>query len=128
MKTILYSLLFIALLAGCKDNASNQETDDSTVNSISFTGDYIHFDQMAVLSTNKEIYAVKINDKALELDKKADGFKKSAFDMVKVTVTGKLIPNPLKKANGDGWEEMLIIDKIVEVGEGDVKSVIPRPK
>jgi len=48
--------------------------------------------------------------------------------MVKVVVTGELIANPRRAETGDGWEQMLVIDKIIEVSKATTSSVIKAPQ
>ncbi|BAO54947.1 hypothetical protein [Nonlabens marinus] len=128
MKYVLISLLFLTLATSCKD----QETvEDPAVTlapgEVAYKGDYIHIGDAAVLSTEDAIYAVEIDDRAGELDQRAEEFMRTPYDMVQVVVTGELIPNPRKKETGEGWDEMLLIDKIIEVRKSSSSSVMQAP-
>ncbi len=122
------SILFLTLATSCKEAES---TEDSSITlapgEVTFKGDYIHIGSAAVLSTDDAIYAVEIDDRVGELDQRAEEFMRTPYDMVQVVVTGELVPNPRKKETGEGWDEMLLIDKIIEVRKSSSSSVMQAP-
>jgi hypothetical protein len=118
MKYILASLFLVVLASSCKDN---------TIDEIQYKGEYVHIGDAAVLSTDDDIYAVKIDDNAAKLDAQAEEFMRTPYDMVQVIVTGELIPNPRKQETGEGWDEMLVIDKIIEVRKSSSSAVMKEP-
>ena len=122
------SILFLTLATSCKEAES---TEDSSITlapgEVTYKGDYIHIGSAAVLSTDDAIYAVEIDDRVGELDQRAEEFMRTPYDMVQVVVTGELVPNPRKKETGEGWDEMLLIDKIIEVRKSSSSSVMQAP-
>ncbi|WP_194851685.1 component of SufBCD complex [Nonlabens antarcticus] len=127
MKYALISLLLLLLITGCKEEKSSENNYGLADNEVSYKGEYIHVGNAAVLTTADEIYAVQIDDMAGELDQQAKEFMRTPYDMVQVIVTGKLIPNPRKVGTGEGWEQMLVIDKIIEVRKAKTSSVMKAP-
>ncbi|PRP67853.1 component of SufBCD complex [Nonlabens agnitus] len=127
MRSLLLSLfLCIGLLVGCKNESEPKSTEENvlTYDEPRYKGDFIYLADAAVLSTSDDIYAVKIDEKATELASKAKEFQRTPYDMVQVVVTGELVPNPLKAETGEGWDQMLVIDKIIEVRKSKSSSVI----
>ncbi|SCY31659.1 NlpE-like protein with OB domain [Nonlabens sp. Hel1_33_55] len=130
MKAFFLSILFLCLLTGCKSDTEKSDAPDGTEMSNDepqFKGEFIYLADAAVLSTSNDIYAVKIDDKLTELAEKAKEFQRTPYDMVQVTVTGELVPNPVKAETGEGWDQMIVIDKIIEVRKSGSSSVISAP-
>jgi hypothetical protein len=125
---IAFNLLFLLILAtSCKDQETIGDNNSNTADEVSFKGDYIHIGDAAVLSTEDEIYAVRIDDKSGKLDEKGKQFMKTPYDMVQVVITGELIPNPRKAETGEGWDQMIVIDKIIEVRKAKSSAVMQTP-
>jgi hypothetical protein len=125
---IAFNLLFLLILAtSCKDQETIGDNNSKTADEVSFKGDYIHIGDAAVLSTEDEIYAVRIDDKSGKLDEKGKQFMKTPYDMVQVVITGELIPNPRKAETGEGWDQMIVIDKIIEVRKAKSSAVMQTP-
>ncbi|KQC32459.1 hypothetical protein AAU57_03265 [Nonlabens sp. YIK11] len=126
MRSLLLSLFCIGLLVGCKNESEPKSTKENvlTYDEPRYKGDFIYLADAAVLSTSDDIYAVKIDEKVTELASKAKEFQRTPYDMVQVVVTGELVPNPLKAETGEGWDQMLVIDKIIEVRKSKSSSVI----
>ncbi|TWO32139.1 hypothetical protein E1J38_009945 [Seonamhaeicola sediminis] len=76
------------------------------------SGDYVFHGDAAVLQTDTLIYGVIINEKALELNKKAEPLKKQPTDMVRVELKG--IINK-EKHETILWEDKLEILEILKV-------------
>jgi len=77
-----------------------------------YKGDFIYYADAAVLQTPEEVYGVVINKKAEELAQKAKAFQTEPTDMVRVEVSGFLIP---KDSLEEGWPFKLDIKKIISV-------------
>lgn len=114
MRIATFSLLFILVLVSCKKETA-VESQDNTTSSTSFKGEYLHYGDAAVFITQGDYYAVQLDEKVEELDTQAQQIKKTPFDMVTVVLTGALAPNTFKEKNGNGWDQMLVIDEIIEV-------------
>ena len=109
MKKILLFVFVISVL-GCKNSTENksESTDDSTI----ITGNYIFFEDAAVLQNDVEIYGVILNDLAKELNKKAAPLKTNDTDMVSVKVKGIISTeeDPVIL-----WEKKLEIVEIISI-------------
>jgi hypothetical protein len=127
MKHALGFLLLLVLATGCKDQETVEDSNDLEVGEVSYKGDYIHINDAAVLSTADEIYAVRIDEKSADLDKQSKEFMRTPYDMVQVVITGELIPNPRKAETGEGWDQMIVIDKIIEVRKAKSSAVMQAP-
>ncbi len=131
-------LCFSLLLASCKNNTPEEPvTEDATEvqevqeipvpdGQVKLVGDYYcqPADSVAVLTTRQSIYAVRFDDMALKLNEAAQALKKEEYDMVQVTIHGTVEPNPYKLENGEGWDEMVSIKKIIEVSPALNNNVI----
>lgn len=126
MRIASLSLFLLLIATSCKDNAVGK-TEGLTVDEVRYKGDYIHLGDAAVISTEDEIYAIQIDDKIQELDERAKEFMRTPYDMVQIIVTGELKPNPRKQETGDGWDQMLVIDKIIEVRKATTSAVMQPP-
>jgi len=91
------------------------KTDNGEV----FTGDFVYYKDAAVLQTEQEIHGVVVNKKMKELADQAKAFQKEPTDMVKVEVSGILIP---KDTTEEGWPFKLDIKKIISVKALDPKE------
>lgn len=111
MRKILFLLLLATTIISCKkDTKNNQES--TTNNLVTLNGEFVYFDDAAVLQTNTDIYGVLVNDKLLELNKQAEQYKKEPTDMVKVQVQA-IITN--KKDDKILWENKAEITEIISV-------------
>lgn len=122
----LFSIILIAItLVSCKDQESTSDsyapeklerTAPIVIDNVTtFKGEFVYVTDAAVLTTKNEMYAVRIDEKMHELEALAKPLKKSEFDMVNVILKGELVPNPLKLETGEGWDQMLIIEEILEI-------------
>lgn len=97
-----------------KQTESNQEvTKDRTDNELTLNGNFIYYDNAAVLQTREEIYGVIVDSMLLVLDNQANAFKKEATDMIAVKVRAKLSD---KKDNTE-WKKKIEILEVIEVLE-----------
>ena len=109
MKNLLM-FVFVITVLGCKNNPkNNNETPDNTE---IIYGNYIFFDDAAVLQNDDEIYGVFLNDLAKELNKKAAPLKTNETDMVNVKVRGIVSTKDDPKIL---WEKKLEIVEIINV-------------
>ena len=81
-----------------------------------YRGDFIYLADAAVLTTQSEIYGVRIDEKMHDLDKAAQEHKKQSTDFVAVVVTAKKFP---KDPGTEGWPFILEIQEIVDVAPTD---------
>jgi len=109
MKKLLLFVFVISAL-GCKKNSknSNETIDDSKI----ITGNYIYFEDAAVLQNDVEIYGVILNDLAKELNEKAAPLKTNNTDMVRVKVRGTISTKENPKIL---WEKKLEIIEIISI-------------
>ena len=94
-----YNLLLIAIflfVAACTETVS---------------GEFLFYDNAAVLNTGSEIYGVVVDDKLHELHAQALTVQKDSFDMVQVYIKGLVYENP----NEEGWPKVVTIKEIDSV-------------
>jgi len=105
-------LVFAITILGCKNNSKNtsETTDDTTI----IKGNYIYFEDAAVLQNEVEIYGVILNDLTKELNKKAAPLKTNDTDMVKVEVRGIISTKENPKIL---WDNKLEIVEIISVSK-----------
>jgi len=77
----------------------------------SVTGEFLLYDNAAVLNTGSEIYGVVMDDKLHELHAQALTVQKDSFDMVQVYIKGVVSKNP----NEAGWPQVFTIKEIDSV-------------
>ena len=109
MKNLLM-FVFVITVLGCKNNSKNnsEATDDTTI----IKGNYIFFEDAAVLQNDVEIYGVYLNDLAKELNEKAAPLKTNETDMVRVEVKGIISAKEDPKIL---WEKKLEIVEIISI-------------
>tara|TARA_B110000483_G_scaffold13087_1_gene14875 strand:+ start:988 stop:1344 length:357 start_codon:yes stop_codon:yes gene_type:complete len=110
MKRILVFLLITSVLS-CKNSSPEGLT--------TIKGNYIYFEDAAVLQNENEIYGVFLNAKALELNEKAASFKTSSTDVIAVEITGIITT---KKDPKILWENKLEIINIIAVSASKEKD------
>jgi hypothetical protein len=109
MKHLLF-FVFAILVLGCKNNSkSTTEISDELT---TVKGNYIFFEDAAVLQNDVEIYGVFLNALAKKLNEKAAPLKTTDTDMVSVEVKG-IISN--KKDADILWENKIEIVEIISV-------------
>lgn len=127
MRALLASFMVLILVSSCKNEDASDNNEGLTIDQVRYKGEYIHLGDAAVITTADDIYAVKVDDMVKELDEKSEEFKRTPYDMVQVVLTGELMPNPKKAETGEGWDQMLVIDKIIEVRKGKMSTVMQAP-
>ena len=101
-----YYLPFIALLlfiAACTTQPKSEVQ--------SLAGEFLFYDNAAVLNTGSEIYGVVIDDKLHELHAQALTVQKDSFDMVQVYIKGVIPEN----SNKEGWPQVVTVKEIDSV-------------
>lgn len=133
MKKLLVVVLLSVYVTGCKsekkeeikDTSSNSEavTEDSKTAKqsdglIAIHGNYLYVaqDNAAVLQTSTQMYRVVINDMINKLNAQVDPLKKEPYDMVPITVRGKIFKN---EGATDEWENKIEIAEILKVSQPD---------
>lgn len=129
MNKIVFSVLSILVLIGCKNETQKTKSDsvDTEVAAIHsgmvvvYRGEFIYTDEAAVLMGKDFIYGVTINDKARELGEKVAPIKTEDNDMVPVVVSGTLTDKPEGK---ETWDKFITITNIIEVSKTPSKADI----
>lgn len=122
MKKIFFLTLVISMIVSCKNN-NKSNTNEDVLNSSNKTekqndelvlikGEFVFYEDAAVLQTSNDIYGVYINDKMLELNTLAKQYKIEPTDMVNVEIKVK-ISN--KKDDKILWENKVEIIEIINV-------------
>ena len=122
-KTILLAIILLTFIS-CKNN-SKSNTEDIPEDGITKTakqsdgltllkGDFIYFEDAAVLQTHREVYGVIINEKMHELNKQVQQYKVEITDMIPVEIRGEIIPKP---ENEEGWPYLIEIKEILNVSK-----------
>jgi len=116
MKTfkILILILLFSFSCNSKQNkvVSNEVVETKNNDLIILSGDYVFYNNAAVLQTNKNVYGIIINEKVNELNEKLSSIKKDEFDFIPVILKGRL---QNKDKNDEGWSVKLEITEIVEI-------------
>lgn len=131
MKKFILSLSLILALFACKNEAKTAETTDTTLESNNaieaktktgiqndgltlLKGEFVFYNNAAVLQTHREFYGVIINDKLHELNDMAKKYKTEATDMIPVEIRGRITDkeDPVIK-----WPYKVEIVEILNVSE-----------
>ena len=116
MKIYKILILFLLISFSCdsKQNkvVSNEVVETKNNDLIILSGDYVFYNNAAVLQTNKNVYGIIINEKVNELNEKLSSIKKDEFDFITVILKGRL---KNKDKNDEGWSVKLEITEIVEI-------------
>ncbi|MBO6605217.1 hypothetical protein [Psychroserpens sp.] len=136
MKKLLVVLLVSFLTVGCKTEKSegvtetpsssevtteNDKTEKQNDGLIAIQGNYLYVaqDNAAVLQTSSEMYGIVINDKIKELNAQVDPLKNEPYDMITITVRGKIFKNEGAK---DEWENKIEIEEILKVSRPETED------
>ncbi len=103
MRKIVFLLLPVLLFVSCASENKDPQ----------YEGEFIYLADAAVLKGEDFIYGVTVDEKMQELADKVAPIKKEEYDMIPVIVKGKLTK---KKEGEEGWDEILTITEIVEIG------------
>ena len=98
--------------AEAEDGRTAKQSDGLTL----LKGDFIYYADAAVLQTHKEVYGVILDEKAKELNEKAQQYKSDATDMVTVAIRGEIS----EKIEGEeGWQYRVAIKEILTISKID---------
>ncbi|MEC7617359.1 MAG: hypothetical protein VYD39_04025 [Bacteroidota bacterium] len=103
MKKNLQLIIVLLIVAAC--------TTQPKPKAESITGEFLFYDNNAVLNTGSEIYGVVVDDKLHKLHAQVAPIQKDSFDMVQVYIKGLISKNP----NPEGWPEVITIKDIDSV-------------
>jgi len=116
MKIYKILILFLLISFSCDSKqdkvVSNEVVETKNNDLIILSGDYVFYNNAAVLQTNKNVYGIIINEKVNELNEKLSSIKKDEFDFIPVILKGRL---KNKDKNDEGWSVKLEITEIVEI-------------
>ena len=116
MKRLCCLLLVFVMFSSCQDEdrkeLMEQPVAEKVPDSIQvLQGEFVLGSSRAILRGEDFVYAVKIDSMSRVLARKIDSFKKDDFDMVPVTVKGKIAINPLQ----GGLDEIVEIQEIIGI-------------
>jgi len=122
MKKIFLFLALSVVVFSCKNseekNTENEEMTPEEINDMNtYSGDFIYTDGAAVLKGNNFIYGVVIDKMSEKLANLVKPIKTEELDMVPVKVMGSVRKNPVVVNGGEGWDEIITITKIVNIGD-----------
>jgi hypothetical protein len=109
MKNVFVLLVLFLAILSCKNEVKTAGQDEELT---LLQGDFIFFEDAAILQTQTEIYGVLITDKMQELNKLAEKYKNLPTDMIPVEIKGKITN---KKDNKILWENKVEIIEILNV-------------
>ena len=111
---ILIFILFFSFSCDKKQDkiVSNKVVETKNNDLIILSGDYVFYNNAAVLQTNKNVYGIIINEKVDELNDKLSSIKNDEYDFIPVVLKGKL---QNKNEDEEGWSVKLEITEIVEI-------------
>ena len=123
MKKTFILLLCVSVFISCKNDTKTNTEETISADSPEKTakqsdgltllkGEFVYYNDAAVLQTHADIYGVFITDKLLELNKLAEQYKKAPTDMVNIEVRGKITD---KKDEKILWEHKVEIVEILNV-------------
>ena len=94
MKIYKILILFLLITFSCDSKqdkvVSNEVVETKNNDLIILSGDYVFYNNAAVLQTNKNVYGIVINEKVNELNQRLTSIKKDEFDFIPVILKGKL--------------------------------------
>jgi len=135
MKKINLIICFTLVLFSCENEAKQEvNLEENRAKSysqddglITMKGEFVYYEDAAVLQTSKDIYGVVIDDNMHLLKDQVKPFQKEATDMIPVTVRVR----KFKKPEGEeGWPFRVEIKEIlkVEAPQSDSQDVIKLAK
>ena len=114
-KGIVVILLALLSLTSCGSDSNEdlQPKEEVVVkDSIpTLKGEFIFLSDAAVFKGNDFVYGVTIDSISKDLAEQVEEYKADQFDMVPVTLKGKIIPNPGTK----GWDEFIEIREVLSI-------------
>ena len=117
MKKLIVTLCLITVFTSCKNDSKKEvsaEENQQEIGVREISGNFIYYDDAAVLQTNSELFGVIQNDKYDELIKKSMPLKGQATDEVAVTLKAKVSKKP---EGEEGWDNRVEIIDIIKVSK-----------
>ena len=121
-------LLVLVVLVSCKNNTeeskpidvdSPEKTEKQSDGLTLLKGEFVLYDDAAILQTHREFYGVFLNDKAIELNDLVKKYKNADTDMVPVEIRGKISTEEHEKIM---WPNKIEIVEILNVFEPKPES------
>lgn len=130
IKNLSMFLLVTLFLFSCKNvEEKKQELDIPVVEEVALEteseisgvlhGEYIYTPEAAVFTGKTFIYGVELNDLARELAARVDAVKKDDYDIVPVSIQGKITKKP---EGSEGWDEIITITQIISVSDTPIEA------
>ena len=118
MKKLILFFCLITIVACKKNSGNNNSTKNSETENVDgltvIKGEFIFYDDAAIIQTNEDIYGVIINDKAKELNEMIASYKKEETDMIPVEIKGEISDKQDDKIQ---WQYKVEIVEILNVFE-----------
>lgn len=127
MKKILLFFVLSIVVFSCK-NSDEKKVEESTISNDEparyiedklYHGEFIYLADAAVFKGDNFIFGVTLDEMATKLAERVKPVKNDEFDMVPVIVKGTVAPKP---ENQEGWDQILTITEILEVGKEPAKA------
>ncbi len=96
-------------------NRTSKQNDGLTL----LNGEFVYYENAAVLQTHREVYGVVLDDKMMELNNMAEAYKKEPTDYATVSIRGKVVPKP---ENEEGWPFRVEIKEILSVSASNPET------
>tara|TARA_R110002012_G_scaffold312248_1_gene522550 strand:- start:104380 stop:104811 length:432 start_codon:yes stop_codon:yes gene_type:complete len=134
MKKLTILLMISIVFMSCKNDSKTEETtteteaiDMDSPNRTSkqndgltlLNGEFVYYENAAVLQTHREVYGVVLDDKMMELNNMAEAYKKEPTDYATVSIRGKVVPKP---ENEEGWPFRVEIKEILSVSASNPET------
>lgn len=116
MKKISILFVIFASFAACK--GAMEATGKPNTEAELITGEFLFWNNAAVLKTDTELYGIVIDEKMRELDSQCKPLQNDEFDMMIVTIKGIIKKNP----QPESWEEIVQIKEIISVSKPQNKE------
>lgn len=135
MKKATLIILSVFVLVSCKNNSdenktepipeadSPEKTDKQNDGLTLLRGDFVFYQDAAVLQTHAEFYGVYITDKMLELNELVQKYKSADTDMVPVEIRGKISNEKHDKILWPNKVEILEILNVFEPKPGANETI-----
>ncbi len=117
MRKLFFLLLISLVFTSCKEDKETKINTEPLIESSndSYTlleGNFVYYEDAAVLQTPTSIFGVILNENTIQLAKEAKAFQKEDTDMVKVRIKGLIEKKP---EDTEGWDYNINIKKIISV-------------
>lgn len=128
MKKVIILLFTLVVSVSCKNDTtkttkidveSPEKTEKQKDGLTLLKGDFVLYDDAAILQTHREFYGVFITDKTMELNQLVKKYKKAETDMIPVEIRGKI---STEKHDKIMWPNKVEIVEILNVFEPKPES------